>query len=263
MAYRLVALDLDGTLLDRNHRISPANADAIQECLDRGIQIVLATGRLFASIVGYCQSMRLAGPHITLNGAVIADTATGALDSLDSMTAEDMRFAAQALEAEGLEYVVFGRRSIYTRSFGPLCDLLVGYGEPEPIIVSSLDEHSVPDPVKVLAFLGEDVASIVATAKAGCRLDAVRTGPHFLEFLVPGATKGKALSRLISQSGVMREEVIAIGDGHNDVSMFSVAGLGVAMANAPVSVQEQAGAITGHFAEDGVASALWRFVLGT
>src|SRR4051812_47398453 len=106
-SYRLVALDLDGSLLDPAHRISPANRRAVQDCLDRGVRVVLASGRLFASVRPHCRSLGLVGPQITLNGAVIADADSGASSAVSGLTAEAVAAAAGAATAGGPPLVVF------------------------------------------------------------------------------------------------------------------------------------------------------------
>jgi hydroxymethylpyrimidine pyrophosphatase-like HAD family hydrolase len=93
------------------------------------------------------------------------------------------------------------------------------------------------------------------------RLDVVRTGPQVLELMAPRVTKGAALARLMAEAVVWRGEVLAIGDNFNDRSMFEMAALSVAMANAPRVVRESAGAVTADCADDGVAAALRRYVL--
>jgi hydroxymethylpyrimidine pyrophosphatase-like HAD family hydrolase len=90
----------------------------------------------------------------------------------------------------------------------------------------------------------------------------MRTGPRFFEFLPPGINKGSALAELMARYAVPREQVLAIGDGENDISMFAVAGMSVAMAGAPPAVQARAIAQTAHCSDDGVALALRRYVLG-
>ena len=135
------------------------------------------------------------------------------------------------------------------------------YGEPRPVVVPALDGCSVPGPVKVVAFVAEGPAERKVRSAMRGRLDVVRTGPLFLELMAPGVTKGAALARLMAAAGVPRGEVLAIGDHFNDLSMFEVAGLGVAMANAPWEVRESAGAVTADCTDDGVAAALRRHVL--
>lgn len=89
----------------------------------------------------------------------------------------------------------------------------------------------------------------------------IRSGAAFFEFVPPGVSKGEALSELMARYGVGRDEVLAIGDGENDLSMFAVAGMSVVMADAPAAVRAQARALTGTCAEGGVARALEKLVL--
>jgi Cof subfamily protein (haloacid dehalogenase superfamily) len=263
MPYRLIALDLDGTLLDPQHRISPANHAAVQECLARGIRVLIATGRLFASAGPYARALELAGPQITLNGGVFADAQSGSLTTRDRLSPAMLAPVFDLLETRGIHYTIFGPDTIYAPLDTPRrhLDVLDGYGEPPAVLLDRAALLALPAPLKVLTFLPPGPLDAELAALVGASVDTMRTGPLFFEFLPPGVSKGAALAELIAHAGLDRADVLAIGDSENDVSMFDVAGMSVAMGGAPPAISARARASTASCTADGVALAIQRYVL--
>jgi hypothetical protein len=261
LPFRLIALDLDGTLLDPQHRISPANAAAVAACMGRGAHVLIATGRMYASVRPYVHALGLHGPQITLNGATLADPAGDRLFIRDRLSPALLATALNLLDEREIAYAVFGPNTIYTLPETQQAELLLGYGEPPAVPLPRAELLGVPDPIKVLTFLEPGPLDAELAELMGDRFEVIRTGPLFFEFLAPGINKGSALADLMLRYEVVREEVLAIGDGENDISMFGVAGMSVAMEGAPAVVQAAAQARTAHCADDGVALALERYVL--
>ena len=262
MPFSLVAIDLDGTLLNAQHELSPANYAAVRACVERGVRVVIATGRLFASAQYYCRQLELEGPQITLNGAVLADAASGELRPTHTLPEPIMVRVCDELKRRGVAFMVFGPNTLYTLEGMPHQDVLTGYGEPPPTIVPSIASAHIPDAAKVLAFLEEGPLDAELHAQFADVAEVVRTGPLFYEFMVPGTSKGSALQELMAQYNIPREEVLAIGDSYNDLSMFDVAGFSVAMGGAVSVVRARAQAATADCEHDGVAAALHKYVLG-
>jgi Cof subfamily protein (haloacid dehalogenase superfamily) len=262
MTFSLVAIDLDGTLLNSQHELSPANYAAVRACVERGVRVVVATGRLFASAQYYCRQLGLDGPQITLNGAVLADAESGELRPTHTLPEPVMLRVCDELQRRGIPFMVFGPNTLYTLPGMPHQDVLVGYGEPAPTLVPFIGLAHIPDPAKVLAFLEEGPLDAELHAQFADVAEVVRTGALFYEFMVPGTGKGSALEELMRRYGVPREQVLAIGDSYNDLSMFDVAGFSVAMGGAVPVVRERADATTDDCEHDGVAAALRRYVLG-
>jgi Cof subfamily protein (haloacid dehalogenase superfamily) len=262
MPFSLVAIDLDGTLLNSRHELSEANRAAVRACLERGVRVVVATGRLFASAQYYCRQLGLEGPQITLNGAVLADAASGELRPTHTLPEPIMVRVCEELQRRHVAFMVFGPNTLYTLPGMPHQDVLVGYGEPPPTLVPSIALAHIPDPAKVLAFLEEGPLDAELRAQFEDVAEVVRTGTLFYEFMVPGTSKGSALEELMRRYAVPREQVLAIGDSYNDLSMFDVAGLSVAMGGSVPAVRERAQASTTDCEHDGVAAALERYVLG-
>ncbi|MCS6882636.1 MAG: Cof-type HAD-IIB family hydrolase [Oscillochloridaceae bacterium] len=261
MSYRLIAIDLDGTLIDAAHQPGPGSAAAIAACEARGVRVVLATGRSFASAAPYVRALGLRPPHITLNGAIMVEPNTGRPSVRATLTREQLSLALDLLNERGIAHIVYGAAGIYAVPGTARLDMLAPYGETPAVFCAPAELYDVPAPLKVLAFLHPGSLDQELAAAASERVATIRSGAGFFEFVPPGVSKGEALSELMACYGVTRDEVLAIGDGENDLSMFAVAGMSVAMADAPAAVRAQARALTGTCVEGGVAQALRRFVL--
>jgi HAD superfamily hydrolase (TIGR01484 family) len=122
--------------------------------------------------------------------------------------------------------------------------------------------EAILDPAKVLAVLDPGPLDAQIAAQVAGRLQSIRTGPRFFELMAPGVSKGTALTELLGDWGLERDEVLAVGDSENDESLFDAAGFAVAMGNAVEAIKIRADYITATNAQDGVALALRRFVLG-
>jgi hypothetical protein len=165
------------------------------------------------------------------------------------------------LELRRFAYTVFGPSTIYTPLGMPYTGILESYGEPPAVELSRAELLGLTDAIKVLAFLEPGPLDDELAELMGDRFEVTRTGPQFFEFLPPGISKGSALIELMDRYEVPREEVLVIGDGENDISMFGAAGLSVAMGDAPDAVKARAAALTATCAADGVALALRRYAL--
>ena len=267
--YRLIALDLDGTLLDRAARISPGNAAAIAACVAAGATVAVATGKLFVSVREMVAALGLTGPQILTNGAVIVHAADGAIRRVRPLPGAAARRVVAALAARGLPAAAYTPHAIHTPAPDLRLDILRRLHEPPPVVVPDLAARATVDGrpfVKILTVL-EQADPATPDQEAALRamfapaLTVVRTSPHFVEFLAPGVDKGEALLWLAAHLGIPPAATLAVGDSYNDVPLLQAAGLGVAMGHAPPAVQAAAAAITADNDHDGVAAALRRYVL--
>ena len=259
---QLVAVDLDGTLLNNHHQIPPANAAAIAACRERGVEVMIASGRTWMSVNPYCRELGLAGPQITLNGGAIGSAPDGSIETLVRFPEPILLAIGAGLRERGLPFVVFGGKAIYALPGTPEAVELQGFGEPAAVVVPDLTGAHLPDPVKILVFAPDDRIDAELIALAGGQADTVRTHARFFEYVVPGVTKGTALAEVIRRRGLSRRSVLAVGDYYNDLGMFAEAGVAVAMGNAPAEVQRAADFVTATCEEDGLARALEHHVLG-
>lgn len=266
---RLLALDLDGTILTPELGISQRIMTAVAAARARGVPVIIATGRMYRSTVRYARMLDLPGPLICYQGGYIrempaADGSPGALLLHRTMAADAARVAVAWSRGHGLDpHLNIGDRLLVGRGPGELPDYerMSGVG-PEYVA----DLNAVEEPVtKVLAVgvpgLPYEVLADARLAFAE-RLEVTVSHPEYLEFMPLGVTKSTGLAFLADRLGIPMSAVMACGDQANDLEMLRDVGLGVAMGDAPPEVRAAADAITGTVWEDGAAAAIERHILG-
>lgn len=265
----LIAIDMDGTLLDSNHAISPRVKHAVAAARTRGIRIVLATGRPFSGVEEYLDELGMAGEEdycITFNGAVIQNAAGTKSVAETTLGYDDFIYCEKVARDLGVHFHVLYERSMMT----PNADISShtvrdAYISRTPLMYRSVEQ--VDPSWRFRKFMMVDSAPVLDRAIAQLppelmqRYTVVKSAADFLEILHPDAGKGTALEALAAYLGVPRERVMAIGDQENDLVMLEFAGLGVAMGNAIASVKAVADHVTTSNNEDGVAIAIERYAL--
>ena len=267
MEYRLLALDIDGTLTNGKKEITPKTRQVLIEAQEKGLRLVLASGRPVPGIMPLAEQLELAkygGFVLAFNGGVIIDCSTGKpiyQDLLDTsvyphlyekgnsgdfriLSYLDGHIACEDIDNEYVRYEAMLNRMPLRklRSFLEEID----FPEPKCLIVGNPEK---------LVVLEQELAGYYKG-----RMSIYRSEPFFLEVLPPGIDKAKRLEFLLGHLGIERSELMACGDGFNDLSMIRYAGLGIAMANAQEVVKEAADYITLSNEEDGVAAAVERIV---
>ena len=274
---RLVALDLDGTLFDNNSRISPRNLETIKKSSDRGIHVVISTGRPFGGL----PFEQLQGTDIryaiTANGSAIYEIATGkclyeeAMDEelifpiLDFLLKKDIHMDAfiggkgyspiQCVEA-GQKLTVPASIKHYIINTRTRVENLQQFIHDNQLKVQKMTLNFFPDENGVL----RDRKCVQEFLESNPAITCVCGGYNNLEFTRAGVSKGTALHRLAALLDVNPTATMAIGDSENDLAILEAAGIGVAMANASSIVQERADYITASNTEDGVAAAIEHFI---
>lgn len=254
--YRLAAIDLDGTLLGPDHRISPRNARAIHSLKQAGVTCVIASGRMHQATVRFAQELGIEGPIISYNGAMVREVRTREvwhhLRVPAGPAAEVIRFCAQ----NGYHLNYYLNDHLYVAERGPWAEFYVRQtGSPMEVIGDLLPLQGteptkmilIDDPSTIEELLGE------FRQRFGNALYITRTNPEYLEFMNPKADKGAALELVASRLGISREETLAFGDGENDIPMIRWAGLGVAMQDASAKVRSVADAEAPPHDADGLA----------
>ena len=289
MSIRLLAIDLDGTLLDPSGRVPPACASAIARAREAGLRVVICTGRGLVECRFALEAIDQRDPVVVAGGSIIADPSTGrtihrfpmAPDLVGHAVTGLLRHRHPALvlkdpSSSDLDYlVVQGDQAL------PLDPVTIWWFERTRArwrSARSLDEDMHPEhTVRVgacglsgtLATIRRDLEEAVAgrahvhhfpAVAAPHHVKSLPDGQslHILELFDAGATKWSALSRLLEDWGIMPTEVAAIGDEINDVSMIQGAGLGIAMGNAVQAVLDVADVVTTRNDEHGVAHAIER-----
>lgn len=221
---RLVVLDVDGTLLLPDGTLPDRRAAALSGLAGR-VPTILATGKTWPSVVDLVERFGLPGPHAICNGAALA-TADGRIRTLDALAADVAHEVAATLTARGVAFATYlADGSIVCREDDPRFRAITDLGEAAPVVGEAGDTPVL----KVLAVLREDEEDDLRGLRDD-RARIQRTGPAFLEWNAPGASKGHALEVVVGELGLALGDVVAVGDSENDVPMLLAAGHGVAVA---------------------------------
>lgn len=270
---KLIALDLDGTLLDSRKRVSQRNLDALEKARRMGVLIVPVTGRPAQGLPQAVLDLPGLRYAVTSNGATIRDlqenryllekhlTPADCLRVLEACADFDM---IREVFREGVGYLTQGDRDIlWARYEGtPMMEYVLGTRR---VLPGSLEEFLREDdrPLEELFFLTDSPEVKEALRQRLSALPDISfadPAPKDLEVMVGGINKGEALIYLLDLLGIDPQETMAIGDGGSDLPLLKAAGIGVAMDNALPFVKEAADWVTASCDEDGVALALERFV---
>jgi Cof subfamily protein (haloacid dehalogenase superfamily) len=258
---RLIAVDVDGTLMRSDNTLSPANRRAVLEARARGWHVVLATGKPPWAIAELAAALGLPGPHVVANGAALW-TPTGGTEVLEEIARADAERALASAAARGAPRALSGPRGVFCQpDWQPeaVAQALRDVGEEPPTVVPDAFAAE-PQLWKVItispAAQGTPPAPELATGRW------VRTHALFYEVVPARASKGAALARVAARLGVPQEGVVALGDSDNDIEMLRWAHLGFAMAHAAPHVKAAADRVAPDNDEDGVAQVVEALLRG-
>ena len=266
MRIRLLAIDLDGTLVNDRLEMDPRDVAAVKAAAAAGVTVVLATGRMFKSSLRYAETLGLSGPIINYQGAVVREIASGDVWYRCELTVPMQQRVLALAEPRDWHVNAYVHERVYTARARPEADLYAKIAMVPYEVVGPLskwvDGDSTkmvlvdPDPADVPARLAELSAWMGDVARVTRSLD------WFVEVVNPQVSKSRALAIVADRLGFAQAEVGAIGDNLNDQDMVAWAGFGVAMGNAPEALKAVAKYVTGRIAEAGVAQVIERFVIG-
>ncbi|MDR1094804.1 MAG: Cof-type HAD-IIB family hydrolase [Spirochaetaceae bacterium] len=267
--FRLVALDLDDTLLRSDLTISFRARNAIRRAMQEGVSVVLASGRVPQALDSFAKVLGLHkkdGYLICGNGTIITESRTGKIVYETWVPANAALVAFDLADAEGFpvqlyddDVMYISRRNEYTSYDEKLTGLRqVVVSNFRSMVEAGAHKLIVPGDPMILKPLEDIIRTYLGTD-----ISLFTSKPYFLEILPPNVDKGSALAFIAEKLEVPREEVFAIGDSMNDEAMLRWAGCGVAMVNSDPRIKSVASLITEHSNDDdGVAEVIERFVLG-
>ncbi len=259
LRYKLIVLDLDGTLLDGQKKISARTRTTLERARADGAAVAIATGRSFAMARHFVDGFPLNGPQITYNGAAIVDPVTGRPLYLQALPGRLVGPVIDFLRDQRVFTSYFAEEEVYVRHRSSLEHALVPPEMPPAVEVADFDELRHLPAIKIVATAAReriDTLRPVAESAFGADLYVTRTDAVLLEFLHPSVSKGTALKRVIKLLDLSAEDVIAFGDSHNDLELLQIAGTGVAMGNAVDEVRAMADIVAPPNTDDGVARVL-------
>lgn len=269
---RLIAADLDGTLLDSQNKVNEFTAGVIREIQRKGIVFAACTGRFPENAAMVMQSAGIECPIISVNGAVVDLSCDGPRVFEQFMQADSAYSVFQILESLGEGYFAFAPKTILCRRDTPRhhSELDAGYERFLKNKVSyrfgiDVIRQAIHHPIYKFYVYFDDVRRIAAVRDAVQAIPGValtQSSHKNLEIMSDQADKGTGLEILAKALGIPQSQTMALGDQHNDLPMIRWAGLGVAMGNASRQVMDQADAVTDSYLNNGAALAMRRYCLG-
>lgn len=263
MKYKLIVLDLDGTLTNSKKEISPRNRETLIRIQEEGIRLALASGRPTYGIVPLANELRMnefGGFILSYNGGEIINWETKEMMYENVLPNEVVPMLHECARIHGLSILTYDGADIVTENAKDPYVLKEAFLNKMAVRETTEFLADIPLPIPKCLIVGEPeklvaVESELSNALKG-KINVFRSEPYFLELVPQGIDKALSLSVLLDHIGIAREEMVAIGDGYNDLSMIQFAGLGIAMGNAQEPVRKAADYITLTNDEDGVAEAI-------
>lgn len=262
---RLVALDLDGTLLVGGNRISDADASAVKEAIAAGVHIVFATSRWYQLAKRTADTLGVTSPIICHNGAMVRDPVDGSTLLYHGLPADASLAIARIADAQRYEAMVTVRDVTHLITKRPDVDPARLPGGMQ--LADRLEDHA-GEGSDAFLFFGQDAIEGVPAGLNGAFAGVLNmasgyseTFPPYLNIVHRDADKGRALRLVCERVGVPVDQALAIGDAAPDLEMMRAAGMSMAMGNAPDDVKSQATVVGPSNLEGGVAWALRQFCL--
>lgn len=273
---KLIAIDIDGTLLTPTHQITPRTKAAVQAAQLKGIVVTLATARRYSTAGAIAAELGIELPLIVYDGALIASHPAAAILHSQTLALEVVQQAVEIFQRHSIQPVIHPCDCAREEAWlGP-----VEYDHLELATYIALVEKEgrarrlpyellctdLAEPLRVVAFSSEQAirSMLPDIARLNCSWNSIARGSYDcaeLTLMRPGCSKASGVAMLAAHYGIPLEQVMAIGDNTNDMAMLQSAGWGVAMGQAPEAVKETANAVTTTNLEDGVALAIERYAL--
>ena len=283
---KLIASDMDGTLLNHNHKIPKENVELINYAKNQGIEFIVATGRAYYEALPALNEENINCDVISFNGGIVYDK-NGNIISITPMLPKDLYYTIEILKSFDIIYQLYTKNTIYTKSIetdiNAYIDLIrsngydpdvehlraeaqqkldVGYITEVENIELYLNEKENP-PIKIIA-ISNDISKLENAAKLlseNKSISVTSSGANNIEIMHKNATKGEALKEIAKIYGINLENAVAIGDNLNDQAMLDIVGYSVAMKNGNTILKEQAKYVTEKTnSEGGVADTIFKLI---
>ena len=256
--YKLIALDMDGTLLNNEHKLTRYTKEILLKIYNKGIKIVLASGRPYQSMNLFVKELGFEIPLIATNGSLVKSS-TGEIIAQETIPTDDVYQLLNYTKENDIYTSLYFHDSICIDRITEKSDVHFKIEMVEPRVVGDLNTVLDREPINILLSINEEsMKGIITELEEGFskRLCVVQSSDSHIDIMAKDITKGFGLHKLLEKYGLETEDVIAFGNNFNDLAMLEEAGCGVAMANAPQGVKERADKIAGDNNEDAVAIML-------
>ncbi len=265
MQIKLLATDLDGTLLSSGKPVSEKNIAAAREAAKAGTIVTIATGRMYKAALPVAEALGLDVPIITYNGALIKST-SGKVYYRKFMDEEICRKVTDFCARRGWYLQTYSGDTLYYSDYN---EFSRRYERSQKVSGENLGYEALREKVSemykmlIITDSPEVTQDWMAelTAEFGDAITLTQSAPDFIEIISPGVSKAAALQKLADIMGFDMRETMAIGDANNDLPLLKAAGFSVAMGNAADNIKAVTDAVTGNCVDDGWAQAVYKYIL--
>jgi Cof subfamily protein (haloacid dehalogenase superfamily) len=268
--FKMICLDIDGTLLNSEHKISKNTKEIIRIASnEKEIPVILVSARMPKGILFLLKELNIAQPIICYSGALVIDEKNNILSNI-SISVSELRQVYNFAKELGIHMSLYKDDEWYIEKMDIWAKQEGDITKSTPNVLNFIDlfnvwEQEKTGPNKILCMAEADSIKLLDEKMKGYdsnNLNVYPSKPTYLEIMSNSASKTSAIELLCQKFKVQKAEIIAIGDNYNDINMIEFAGLGIAMGNAPEQVKQYADAITLSNDEDGVAEAIKKYILG-
>ncbi|WP_066504144.1 Cof-type HAD-IIB family hydrolase [Abyssisolibacter fermentans] len=272
MKHKLLALDMDGTLLNSDLKISQENKMVIEELKEKGVVVTIATGRTYPAIIAYARELNIDVPIIAYNGGIIKYLHNNRIIYSNNIPVEQCINTIDICKEFDVDCYLYSENKIFIEKQGFLLEFyeeinknLKEKEKIEIVNVKDMKKSLKEDPkiYKIVVF--SDNSNAVSEVRKKLlkegNLEVYKSSDCFLDVTNKGASKGFGVKKLAEYLGIDKEKIIAVGDSDNDISMIKYAGLGIAMGNAIDEAKKVADYVTEANNDNGVANAIRKLVL--
>lgn len=263
MKYKLLAVDIDGTLINNKREVTPKTKEYIKKAIDHGIVFTISSGRPIQGVKLITDQLDIDIPVITYNGAMVITADGKNIIYSCNMKEEDVIKIDRFGKELDTTIAIWSGNKLYTNHIDEKAIKYSQVSGTKPQLYNDVRELIGQGINKMLWY--DEIERINAFEKEmqnklGASVNFHTSQPIYLEFVDINTSKAIALEKMGEYYGIKREEMIAVGDGFNDLSMIEYAGLGVAMENAPDEVKRASGFVTLSNEDDGVAYVIEKFI---
>ena len=236
--YKLIAIDMDGTLLQEDKTISNETKEAIAEAQKKGVKVILASGRPLVGMTKYLEELDMLSEEdyvLSFNGSLVQNTKTHEIIKKNTLKGKDLIELYEIAKKVGVNIHAFSNKGCITPKMSKY-SLLEGRINDIPVV--EMDYREIKEEEEIIKIMMIDEPEVLEGAIRKLpkelyeKYTIVKSAPYFLEFLNKYSSKGVGVKALSDHLGIKKEQIICIGDAGNDLDMIKFAGLGVAMGNA-------------------------------
>lgn len=263
---KLIVIDIDGTLLNSEHKLTDRNRDTIKKAIAQGVRVVLATGKTRTSVENVVKELGVDTPGVYLQGLMLCN-ADGTIRKQTTMDKAPARRVITYVENNGFDVLAYSGNRLLAKHNGEPFTEISKFGEPQPEVVGPLVNILDTTPINKLVIISTSPRKLKAlrwqlNQQVGEQVTLTSSAVKSqLEVLPKGQSKANGVRILLKDLGVALENVMAIGDAENDIEMLKMVGLGVAVGNALDEVKAAANEVVSSNDNNGVAEAIEKFIL--